>query len=398
MDRASAGVTGESCEQEVSAIEADRPIRVCFIIDRLRPAGTEKQLLTMIDGFDRSRVRPYLCLLNGEDAVSRSLEPEDCPILRLGVRKLLHLSSIRKAWTLVRFIRNHRIDVMQAHFPDSTYFGVPAAHLAGVPRVVRTRRDLGYWMGPLDRRLGRLYNHLVDATLVNSQNVREGVLRDERPRPETVVVMENGVDLKRFESIPPLGSVRNFGGPRRVGLVANLHAVKDPELFVRTAALVAASHADVSFALAGEGALRPHLEGLAQELGMAESVQFFGSVNDVPAFLGGLEIAVLCSRSEGLSNALLEYMAAGRAIVATAVGGNVELIEDGVHGLLVPPGDPVRLAAAIDRLLTDDVLARSLGESARRRVEERFSLEVKTRELQEFYRRLLDQGGVGGWD
>ena len=131
---------------------------------------------------------------------------------------------------------------------------------------------------------------------------------------------------------------------------------------------------------------------------MTGCVQFFGSVNDVPAFLGGLEIAVLCSRSEGLSNALLEYMAAGRAIVATAVGGNVELIEDGVHGLLVPPGDPVRLAAAIDRLLTDDALARSLGESARRRVEERFSLEVKTRELQDFYRRLLGQGEVGGWD
>ena len=95
---------------------------------------------------------------------------------------------------------------------------------------------------------------------------------------------------------------------------------------------------------------------------------------------------------------MLEYMAAGRAIVATAVGGNVELIEDGVHGCLSPAGDPVRLAAAIDRLLTDDALARSLGESARRRVEQRFSLEVRTRELQDLYRRLLGQGEVDGWE
>ena len=252
MDPASAGVTGASREPEVSATEADRPIRVCFIIDQLRPAGTEIQLLGMINGFDRRRVRPYLCLLDGEDALSRSLEPGDCPILRLDMRKLFHLSSIRKAWTLLRFIRKHRIDVLQAHFPDSTYFGVPAARLAGVPRVVRTRRDLGYWLRPRDRRLGRLYNHLVDATLVNSESVRESVLRDLQPRPETVVVLENGVDLERFESIPPLGSVRNFGGPRRVGVVANLREVKDPELFVRPAALVAESHPEVNFALAGE--------------------------------------------------------------------------------------------------------------------------------------------------
>ena len=257
---------------------------------------------------------------------------------------------------------------------------------------------MGYWMGPRDRRLGRLYNYLVDATLVNSESVRESVLCDQRPRPETVMVMENGIDLQRFGSIPPLGSGRDFNAPRRVGLVANLRPVKDPESFVRAAALVAGSHSDVSFALAGEGELRPDLEGLVQELGLAHSVHFFGSMNDVPEFLGRLEIAVLCSRSEGLSNALLEYMAAGRAVVATAVGGNVELIENGVHGLLVPPGDPVRLAAAIVRLLTDEALARRLGESARRRVEQRFSMEVKTRELQDFYRRLLGRGEVDGWN
>jgi glycosyltransferase involved in cell wall biosynthesis len=283
---------------------------------------------------------------------------------------------------------------MQVHFTDSTYFGVPVARLAGVPRVVRARRDLGYWMGPLDRRLGRLYNHLVDATLVNSENVRASVLRDERPRPETVVVLENGVDLERFASIPPPGSAHQFGGLRRVGLVANLRPVKAPELFVRAAALVVRSHPDVRFALAGEGELRPHLEGLVQELGLAECVQFFGSVNDVPEFLGQLEIGVLCSRSEGLSNTLLEYMAAGRAIVATAVGGNIELIEDEVHGLLVPPGDPSRLAAAIDRLLRDDALARRLAERARLRVQQRFSMEARIGELHNFYQRLLGRGEV----
>ena len=396
MNRAPSGAIGTSSESAASIIETTRPIRVCFMIDRLSSAGTEKQLLATIDGLDRRCVRPYLCLLDGEDAISLSMDPEDCPVIRLGIRKLLDVSSIRKSWKLARFLRHNRIDVLQVHFEDSTYFGILVGIVARVPRMVRTRRDLGYWMQPHRRWLGRLYNHLVDVTLVNSQNVREAVLRDYRPRPDTVVVMENGVDLERFESVPPLGSGRNLGGPRRVGLVANLRPVKDPKRFVRSAAIVAASHPNVTFALAGEGSLRPHLERLAQEVGIAERVQFFGSVEDIPAFLGRLEIAVLCSRSEGLSNSLLEYMAAGRAIVATAVGGNVELIEDGVHGLLVPPGDPLPLAAAINRLLTDEALAKRLAESARQRVQQHFSMVVKIQELHDFYRRLLGWGEVDG--
>ncbi len=370
----------------------DRTIRVCYLIDRLRPAGTEGQLRTMIQALDRRRVQPHLCLLDGEDPISRSLEPGDCPVLRLGIRRLRSASTLAAAWRFVRFLRLHRIDVMQPHFPDSTYFGTPLARLAGVPRVVRTVRDLGYWMRPIDRWIGRLYNPLVDATLVNSEEVRGAVLRTYRPRSETVVVIENGIDLGRFASLPLPEAGRNGGAPRRIGLVANLRPVKDPESFVRAAAIVAGRHADVEFRVAGEGELRPGLEELARNLGLAGRMRFLGSVEDVPGLLGQLDVAVICSQSEGLSNALLEYMAAGRAIVATAVGGNVGLIRDGVHGLLVPPADPGRLAEAICRLLDDLALASRLAQSAQRRAVERHGLNAKAGELQEFYCRLLGRG------
>src|SRR5207244_3660743 len=130
------------------------------------------------------------------------------------------------------------------------------------------------------------------------------------------------VDLSRFVSIP-IKSERT--GPRRVGMVANLRSVKNPELFVRAAADVSRAHPEATFRIAGEGELRPRLEGLIKELGLEDRFALPGSVADVPAFLAHLDVAVLCSRSEGMSNALLEYMAAGRAIVATAVGGNAEL-------------------------------------------------------------------------
>ena len=187
----------------------------------------------MIDGFDRSRVRPYLCLLNGEDAVSRSLEPEDCPILRLGVRKLLHLSSIRKAWR---------------SFGSSGITGSTCCRLTSRTAPTWAFQPLAWreclgWFGPAvtwATGWGRSTAGSADCTTTwwtprwsTRRMSGRGSFATQRPRPETVVVMENGVDLKRFKSILPLGSVRNFGGPRRVGLVANLRAVKDPELFVR---------------------------------------------------------------------------------------------------------------------------------------------------------------------
>src|SRR5262249_35963147 len=138
---------------------------------------------------------------------------------------------------------------------------------------------------------------------------------------------------------------------RRIGITANLRPVKDVDVFIRAAAQLTASHPDVTFHIAGEGELRPELEKLVVDLGLLSRVFLPGTIEDMPGFLRDLDVAVLCSRSEGMSNAILEYMAAGKAIVATAVGGNVQLLEHERHGLLVPPGDPHALAEAMRRLM-----------------------------------------------
>jgi glycosyltransferase involved in cell wall biosynthesis len=366
-------------------------LRICFMIDQLGRGGTECQVLALIRGLDRGRVRPSLCLLNGDDVESRSLEPDDCPVLRLGVRSLRHVATPLKALRLARFLRRERVDMLHVYFPDSTYLGALVARLAGVRCVVRNRRDLGYWMTPAHRRLGRLYNRLVDATLANCNECRQSVLADEAPAPESVFVLENGVDLSRFGSIPPLDPSDAGANPRVVGALANLRPEKDLELFLRAARDVGLDHPHVSFRIAGEGESRPELERCVDELGLRGRVDLPGSVADVPAFLAGLDIAVLSSRTEGLSNALLEYMAAGRAIVTTAVGAARNLIEDGVNGLVVPPGDQARLAGAIDRLLHDPALVARLGAAARRHAHERYSLEAKTLEFEALCRGLIER-------
>jgi glycosyltransferase involved in cell wall biosynthesis len=134
---------------------------------------------------------------------------------------------------------------------------------------------------------------------------------------------------------------------------------------------------------------------MVHQLHLGGRVALPGACDDIPAYLGGLHIAVLSSRAEGMSNALLEYMAAGRAIVATIVGATPELIEHEVHGLLVPPGDPAALGGAIDRLLRDALLRERLGQAARRRAVERFGRQAMVRRFEDFYERLCGVGAIG---
>jgi glycosyltransferase involved in cell wall biosynthesis len=364
-------------------------VRICFLIDELAAAGTETQLLALIRHLDRQRFRPYLCLLRGDNPLSRELEPEGCPVLRLGVHRLLGLTALARAARFARFLRRERIDVLQFYFPDSSYFGLPAAWLARVPHRLRTRNNVGHWLTPLHRLLGRVLNLFATGTIANCAAASRSLLADERPDPVKVIVLENGVDLARFEAVPALAR-RQVGERKVIGMVANLRPVKGPDVFLQAAARVTQRNRDVLFRVAGEGELRPTLEREAARLGLEGRFQMPGSVAEVPGFLADLDVAVLASRSEGMSNAILEYMAAGRAIVATSVGATPDLIEEGTHGLLVPPGDADRLAEAIERLLRDPALAQRLGEAARQRACDRYSREAMVQRFEDYYQRLAD--------
>jgi glycosyltransferase involved in cell wall biosynthesis len=369
-------------------------VRVCFLIDELAAAGTETQLLALIRRLDRRRVSPFLCLLRGHTAASRALEPDDCPVWRLGVGGLARPATLVQAARFVRFLRRRRIDVLQAYFPDSSYFGVPLAWLAGVPHRVRTRNNIGHWLTPTHRLLGRVLNLFTTLTVANCEAARRALLEAEGPDPDRVLVLENGVDHERFLAVPPFtGDDRP--GLRCVGAVANLRPVKGLDVLLDAAARLAGRHPDVTFRVAGEGPQRGELEAAAGARGLAGRFELPGAASDVPGFLAGLDVAVLCSRAEGMSNALLEYMAAGRPVVATSVGANPELIADGVHGLLVPPGDAAALAGAVGRLLADRGLARRLGEAARRRARERYGREAMVRRFEDFYAGLVARPPVG---
>jgi len=383
------GSQPDSERSQHATASAERPIRVCFMIDQLRVAGVESQLLLLLRSLDRSKVEPYLCLLDGTSEQSRELEPGDCPVVRLGVRSLHRPSSAWKAVRFGRFLRRERIDVLQTFFADSKYFGMPVARLAGVRGTANSRLDIGFWVRPVDRWLGRLYNRLINATLVNCEACRKSVIADEHASPDSVVVVPNGLVLSRFTQVP---APRADGDDlHRVGVVANLRAVKSLDVFVRAAKSLTTAHPEVDFQIAGDGEMRAELESLIDTLGIQDRFKLLGPVEDIPTFLSGLAVAVLCSSSEGAPNAITEYMAAARPIVATSVGGNGELIEDGRYGLLVPPGNAERLAGAIGRLLSDRALAAKLGANARERAIREYGVETQARRYEQFYDDLLQR-------
>lgn len=364
-------------------------IRVNFLIDRLSRAGTESQLLALIRSVDRSRVVPSLTLLDGTDPESSELAPSDCPVCRLGLKSFGRPEVLSKSYQLVRFWRDQRVDVVQTYFTDSTYLGVSLARLAGVKRVVRVRNNLGHWLTPRHRILGRFVGRMADVSLTNSEKGREALITAERLPAARVAVLENGVDLERFDGLRPADTSGASSARVCVGVVGNLRSVKNIDGFIRAATMLKERFPHVEFAVAGEGDERPRLEAMIRDGGLTDRFRLMGQISDVPAFLSSVDVAVLCSHAESMSNAVLEYMAAVRPVVATRVGANATLIGHNERGLLIEPGDDVALAEAIGHLLDHPRRAAQLAREAREYVEDRYGRAAMCRRFVEFYERLV---------
>lgn len=357
---------------------AGSPIHVSFVIDNLSRAGTESQLLALIRSLDRSVITPSLVLLDGDNALSQSLEPADCDILHLRVSRLLSPSAVKAAWRLTRHWNRTRPDVVVTYFLDSAYFALPLAKLVGA-KTVRVRNNLGYWQTRKHRWLGRTVRPFTDTVLTNSEEGRAALANEGHKR---IDVIGNGVDLDRFPNPKPVDVAK----PKvRIGCVANLRPVKNIDGLIRAARSICNRFPHVEFAVAGDGEQRPDLEKLIAASGLAEQFRLLGSVANVPEFLASCELAVLPSHSEGMSNALLEYLAAGRAIVATDVGANRRVLGDA--GVIAPVNDKP-IAQAIGELLSNPKQATENGRMARERAEREFSRAAVVARFESFFQQL----------
>jgi len=362
--------------------------KVLFCIDALVRGGTELQLLGLIERLDRRRFQPYLLTLR---PTPPELLPADCPHLCWQVPRLFSAHGLRSLLRLAHWLREERVGVVQTYFQDSTIFGIVAARLAGVPVRLACFRDLGFWRTRGQILLLRQVYRQTTGFLCNADVVRDRFVEVDGLAPDDFEVIRNGVEVEAHRWIDHAGPTVD------VGLVGNLtREVKRADLFIRAAARVARDHPEVRWHLVGDGHLRPGLEALAEAEGIADRVVFAGRIAGVGSYLEKMQVGVMCSDSEGFSNALLEYMLKGCAVVATDVGGNAEAVQDGETGLLVPVDDVVALAGALRLLIEDTSRRRRLSVAARAWVAAGFGWQKSVDEHMELYgQRLASVGSTG---
>lgn len=294
------------------------------------------------------------------------------------------------------FLRRSNFLIVHTHDFYSNVFGMAAAVCARTPVKVASKRETGGMRSGSQKFVESIAFGRADAIIANSRAVTRHLTSECRISEEKIEVVYNGIELKRFEGGGDGSDFRaSIGvpdGAKLVTLVANLrHDVKNVPMLLRAAAAIRQD--DVHFAIAGEGELQAGLQRMAEDLGIDERVHFLGRCDDVPGLLSASAVCVLTSKNEGFSNSILEYMAVGKPVVATDVGGAREAIVDGESGFLVPSDDDKKLAEKLTVLLNDPKLAHSFGKRGQEKVRKEFSSEIQLDRTIALYERLLAAKG-----
>jgi glycosyltransferase involved in cell wall biosynthesis len=367
-----------------------------------RNGGTENHAMNLVQALDPSRFDMHLACLRRWGHLPKEIEARQIPLVQYEVNRLYGPRALKQQLRFARYIRHSQIEIVNTYGFYANVFAIPAARLAGVRVIIASIQDIGAYLTPTKKRLQKLICRWADCIVANAEAVRQWLIA-EGYNPAKITVIRTCTDLSKFANkTSGTGLRQELGLPPLSPLVAvlsRLDRVKGIEYFLEAAAMVARRVPEARFLVVGDatkqvdGDYRKELERRADRLGLGARIRFTGLRHDVPDILAEVAVSVLPSLSEGLSNVLLESMAAGVPVVATTVGGNPEAIEDGVTGLLVPPRDPGALAQAICRLLDSPELASRFGQAGRERVIERFSLERMVQETESLYLDLLNRAG-----
>ena len=375
-------------------VNLDRRIAVLHFANDSVRGGAEEHMLTLLKRLDRVRFKPMLAAHPKLIEMLRPNLPADVDAIPVTLRSPRDFGG---AWHFMRILRGRRVDIVHSHMFQTSRLGSPLAWLARVPVIIETPHVREYWRHGwikgnyfVDRFVGRFVTAYIAVSAANGK-----YLANEKRLPaDKIVVIRNGVPVERFdpERVPPPEMHRLLGigeGPAVALVLARLEPQKGHRVLLDAWRSVVESFPKGRLVCAGDGRLSEELEADAAALGIAGSVSFVGYQSNVPDWLALADFTVLPSFYEGLPLAAIESLAAARAVIATSVDGTPEVVLDGKTGLLVPPGEPAPLGAAICRLLGSPELARSLGSAGRRLVEERFSERRQVHETEALYESAL---------
>ncbi len=382
-------------------MSADWPrTRVLHVLLSLEPGGLENGVVNVINRLDPARFESSVCCLKHAGEFARRIHDPTVRIHEMGWRGG---NDLRLPLRLAALFRATRPDVVHTRNVESFFYGFVGARISRVPALVHSEHGRTFDDRPARFAVQRFMTRHTDAVFTVSEQLKSDLVRHVGMPASAVEVLHNGVDFGRFDRVATTHDAADglvardrvrdaWGVPREaivVGSVGRLVAVKNYALLLRA---VAASRLDVRVVLAGDGPERGALETLADSLGIASRVHFLGHCNDVDRLLPAFDVFVLPSISEGMSNTLLEAMAAGVAPVASDVGGNREIVRDGLDGLLFPSDDQATLEAHLQALCTDAPRRARVAAAARERARAAFDIRTMIARYEQLYERVLGRG------
>jgi L-malate glycosyltransferase len=377
---------------EMGSVKLSPQVPVAVFLTRFEPGGTERQMTELIRRLDPNRFTVHVACFHREGAWLPRIAERAASITEFPIDGFARARTLAQLAAFARWCRREQIAVVQTCDLYANIFGLPGARLAGVPVRIGSRRELNPDKSAGQIRLQRLAYRSATKVVANSSAART-VLEQEGVARESIAVIPNGVDAASF----PKRSHETATRPARTIItVANLRPEKSHETLIAAVALLAADLPGLQLQIVGDGPRRETLEANVRAAGLDRRVSFLGHREDIPELLAQADVFVLPSQSEAFPNGAIEAMAAGLPVIASAVGGLLDLIEHGDTGLLVQPGDAAALAHALRRVLTDRPLAARLGNAARAEVNKRYSFERMVAAFEDLYLAGLPATAVSG--
>jgi len=351
-----------------------RPLRVMFLLTSMPVGGAETLLVNLVRRVDRSRFEPLIGCMKQRDVLGETLANE-IPVFENLIR---HKYDFKVVGRLKKLFREQKIDALiTVGAGDKMFWGRIAARSAGVPVILSALHSTGWPDGV--GRLNRMLTGITDGFIAVAQQHAEYQVEQERFPKEKVFLIPNGIDTDRFQFHPEKreewrSKLMISSGDPVVGIVAALRPEKNHRLFLEAAAGVLKKLPKARFVVAGDGTERAELEAFASQLGIAQSVDFIGSTDDVVGVLSMLDLFALTSHNEASPVSIMEAFSCGRPVVAPDVGSINETVLHCENGFLVPAGDLQQTTDRWIEILENPLRSSHWGKLGRRRVIENSSL------------------------
>jgi glycosyltransferase involved in cell wall biosynthesis len=385
---------------EQATFKALKP-RILFLTYKLSQGGAEQQLFELVKGIDKRRFDVTVgCLVAGGEKWEEFASLNEVGVVCFQRKHRFDFSFLGR---IVAYLQSYRIDILHAYIAPVTFFGTLAGLLSKTPCLIvgqRGRATFSTCGSLLYHILENLISHFADLVIANSNAGKRSRMRW-GVREDKIIVVPNGLNPERLVN-DVVRSKEDFGISSRcllIGNVARMVPIKDHATLLSALKHVQRQFPTVKCALVGDGPLRTELERSIRQIGLESTVLLIGQEPKVNQIIPLFDIAVVSSKFESCCNFILEAMYCGKPVVATDVGGNPELIEHGVTGLLVPKEDPKALANALGTLIANPILRSSLGAAGKTRIEDDHRLNRMITTTENIYRDLFlrKQGNASRW-